>query len=165
MLDGWQRLSFRANDIFIDRARAFCEKHVAQKFDDEYNCYPMEVYSQVVNGKNYKVLLLGKHFKTNEFKCFSSITWVPATQRPQPEFKEDTFKVTDGTACALSAEKEGKLKSSVKEFFKGEEKEFTPIKFFENALDGANVYVLKVGDNYVGAYEVGDEIKIDCILN
>ena len=45
MLDGWQRLSFRANDIFIDRARAFCEKYVAQKFDDEYNCYPMEVYS------------------------------------------------------------------------------------------------------------------------
>ncbi len=65
----------------------------------------------------------------------------------------------------INAEKVEKLKSSVKEFFKGEEKEFTPIKFFENALDGANVYVLKVEDNYVGAYEVGDEIKIDCILN
>ena len=44
MLGGWQRLSFKANDLFIDRARAFCEKHIAQKFDDEYNCYPMEVY-------------------------------------------------------------------------------------------------------------------------
>ena len=124
----------------------------------------MEVYCQTVNGKNYKVLILGKHFKTNEFKCFSSITWVPATKRPQPELKEDTFKAIDGTACTLSAEKEGKLKGSIKDFFK-EEKDFTPIKFFENALDGANVYVLKVGDNFVGAYEVGDEIKIDCVLN
>ena len=164
MLGGWQRLSFRANDLFIDRARSFCEKHVAQKFDDEYNCYPMEVYSQVVNGKNYKVLLLGKHFKTNEFKCFTSVTWVPAGPRPQPELKEDTFKAIDGTACALSDEKKGKLKGSVKNFFK-EDKDFTPVKFFENALDGANVYVLKVGEQYVGAYEVGDNIEIDCVLN
>ena len=60
----------------------------------------------------------------------------------------------------INAEKVEKLKSSIKEFFKGEEKEFTPIKFFENALEGANFYVLKVRDNYVGVYEVRDEIKL-----
>ena len=163
MLGGWQRLSFRANDMFIDRARAFCEKHAAKKFEDEYNCYPMEVYSQVVNGKNYKVLLLGKHFKnSNDFKCFFSVTWVPAGPRPQPELKEDTFKAIDGKECNLTAEKKEKLKASVKAFFK-EEKDFTPVKFFENALDGANVYVLKVGNDYVGAYEVGDEVTVDCV--
>ena len=164
MLGGWQRLSFRANDLFIDRARSFCEKHIAEKYNDEYICSPMEVYSQVVNGKNFKVLLLGKHFKTNDFKCFSSVTWVPASQRPQPEFKEDTFKSTDGTECKLTAEKSDKLKSSVKAFFKAD-KEFTPVKFFENALDGANVYVLKVGEQFVGVYEVGDEMTVDCVLN
>ena len=163
MLGGWQRLSFRANDLFIDRARSFCKSHVAKKFNDEYNCYPMEVYSQVVNGKNYKVLILGKHFKTNEFKCFSAVTWVPASQRPQPELKEDTFKAVDGTACTLTADKQEKLKGSVKAYFK-EDKAFEPVKFFENALDGANVYVLKVGDNFVGAYETGDEITIDCLI-
>ena len=47
----------------------------------------------------------------------------------------------------------------MKNFFK-EDKDFTPVKFFENALDGANVYVLKVGEQYVGAYEVGDNIDI-----
>ena len=161
MLGGWQRLSFKANDMFIDRARAFCEKHAAQKFNDEYICYPMEVYSQVVNGKNIKVLILGKHFKTNEFKCFSSVTWFPPGTRPQPELKEDTFKAVEGTDCTLTDDKKGKLKNSVKDFFK-EEKDFTPVKFFENALDGANVYVLKVGDKYVGAYEVGDKIEVDC---
>ena len=164
MLGGWQRLSFRANDLFIDRARSFCESHIAEKFNDEYDCSPMEVYSQVVNGKNFKVLLLGKHFKTKEFKCFSSVTWVPAGQRPQPEFKEETFKACDGTECKLTADKEGKLKNSLKTFFKGD-KDFTPVKFFENALDGANVYVLKVGDSFVGAYETGDEITIDCVMN
>ena len=161
MLGGWQRLSFKANDMFIDRARAFCEKHAAQKFNDEYICYPMEVYSQVVNGKNIKVLILGKHFKTNEFKCFSLVTWFPPGTRPQPELKEDTFKAVEGTDCTLTDDKKGKLKNSVKDFFK-EEKDFTPVKFFENALDGANVYVLKVGDKYVGAYEVGDKIEVDC---
>ncbi len=104
MLDGWQRLSFRANDIFIDRARAFCEKHVAQKFNDEYNCYPMEVYSQVVNGKNYKVLLLGKHFKTNEFKCFSSIMG-SSHSKTTTRIQRNSFKAIDGTACALMPKK------------------------------------------------------------
>jgi hypothetical protein len=77
MLAGWKRLSFRANDLFIDEARSFCKKHVATKFNGEYICTPMEVYSQVVNGKNYKVLLLGKHSQTKDFKCFSGITYFP----------------------------------------------------------------------------------------
>ena len=161
---GWTRLSFRANDLFIDRARSFCESHIAQKFNDEYNCSPMEVYSKEENGKHFKVLILGKHFKKDEFKCFSSVTFVPAGPRPQPELKEDTFKSIDGTSCTLSAEKEEKLKNSVKNFFKGD-KDYTLVKFFENALDGGNVYVLKVGDQYIGAYEVGDEISIDCIVH
>ena len=52
----------------------------------------------------------------------------------------------------------------MKTFFKGD-KEFTPVKFFENALDGANVYVLKVGDQFIGVYEVGDELRVDCVIN
>ena len=164
MLGGWKRRSFKENDMLIDRSRQFCERHVASKFNDEYICSPMEVYSQVVNGQNFKVLVLGKHFKTNDFKCFSSVTWVPASPKPKPEFKEDTFKALDGTTCTLSAEKEGKLKGAIKAYFK-EDKAFTPVKFFENALDGANVYVLKVGDGFAGAYEVGDEVTIDCVLN
>ena len=164
MLGGWKRLSFRANDAFIDRSRQFCESHVAQKFNDEYNCYPMEVYLKEENGKNYKVLLLGKHFKKDEFKCFSSVTVVPEGKRPQPELKEDTFKAVDGTECKLSAEKQDKLKAAVKAHFKGE-KAFTPVKFFENALDGANVYVLQVDGNYVGVYEVGDELTVDCVAH
>ena len=153
MLGGQKRLSFEANDMLIDRARAFCEKHVAQKFNDEYICFPMEVYSQVVNGVNYKVLILGKHSKNNDFKCFSSLTWVPPGPIPYPEFKEDTFKAVDGKECTLTAEKKEKFKAAVKNYFK-EEKDFTPVKFFENALDGANIYVLKVENCYVTAYEV-----------
>ena len=164
MLDGWERLSPFTNSLYIDRARYFCQKHISQKFDDEYKCTLMEVYSQVVNGKNFKVLILGKNRKTNEFKCFTAITWLPANPRPEPEFKEDTFKVIDGTTCTLNAEKEGKLKGSIKAYFK-EEKDFTPIQFFENVIDSANVYVLKVGDKFAGAFEVGEEIKIDCTLN
>ena len=164
MLAGWKRLSFRANDLFIDEARSFCKKHVATKFNGEYICTPMEVYSQVVNGKNYKVLLLGKHSQTKDFKCFSGITYFPPGQIPEPQFKEDTFKATDGTECKLTAEKSDKLKSSVKEYFQ-EDKEFTPIKFFENAFEGANVYVLKVGNQFIGVLEAGNEMSVDCILN
>ena len=166
MLKGWKRLSFEANDFFIDRSRSLCEKIVAQKFDDEYICHSMEVYSQTVDvkGKNYKVLLLGKHCKTHDFKCFTSCIWYPEGPIPQPELKEETFKAIDGTACTLTDDKKVKLKNSVKNYFR-EEKEYTPVKFFENALEGANVYVLKVGEHYVCAYEVGDNIEIDCILN
>ena len=44
-------------------------------------------------------------------------------------------------------------------------KDFTPVKFFENALDGANVYVLKVDEKYVGVFEVGNEFTVDCHLH
>ena len=56
------------------------------------------------------------------------------------------------------------MKSSVKAFFK-EDKEFTPVKFFENAFDGANAYVLKLGNQFLGVYELGDEMTVDCILD
>ena len=156
MLGDWKRLSFRANDVFIDRSRQFCEKYAAQKFNDEYICYPMEVYYKEENGKNYKVLLLGKHFKKYEFKCFSSVTVVPEGKRPQPELKEDTFKATDGTDCTLDAEKQVKLKAALSQ------KDFTLVKFFENALDGGNVYLLKVDERYFGVFEAGNEFNVDC---
>ena len=101
--------------------------------------------------------------KSNDFKCFTSVTWFPAVQRPEPEFKEDTFMTLDGTECKLNAEKEDKIKKAIKLYFK-EDKLFTPVKFFENAIEGGNVYVIKVEEKYVGIYEVNDEIKVDCIF-
>ena len=163
MLGGWERLSFKANDMLIDRARTFCEKQVAEKFNDEYNCSAMEVYSQLVNGKNYKVLLLGKHFKKEEFKCFTGVTYVPLGERPHPKFQEDSFKAVDGTPCTLAGDKREKIKNALKAHYK-EDKDFEPVKFFENALDGANVYVLKVGTVFVGVYECGNEVTVDCVV-
>ena len=164
-MEGWKRLSFRENSAFIDRSRSFCESHVARNFNDEYNCYPMEVYcKEEPEGKTYKVLILAKHFQKDEFKVFTSCTFVKECKRPQPEFKEETFKSKDGTECALSDAKKAKIKSSINTFFKGE-KDFQMVKFFENALDGANVYVVKIDGKYAGVYEIGDEVKVDCTLN
>ena len=164
-MEGWKRLSFRENSAFIDRARSLCESHIAEKFKDEYNCYPMEVYcKEAPEGKTYKVLILGKHFKQDQFKVFSSCTFVQESKRPQPKFQAETFKSSDGTECALNDEKKAKIKNSINTFFKAE-KDFQCIKFFENALDGANVYVVKVDGKYAGVYEVGEEVTIDCTLN
>ena len=68
----------------------------------------LEVYSQVVNGQNFKVLLLGKHSKNKDYKCFSAITYFPPGQIPRPQFKEDAFKATDGAEWKLTAEKSDK---------------------------------------------------------
>ena len=164
-MEGWKRLSFRENNAFIDRARSFCEKHVAEKFEDAYNCFPMEVYcKEETGGKTFKVLILGKHFQKDEFKMFSACSYVKESKHPQPEFKEDTFKALDGTDCSLTDEKKAKVKNAITTYFKGE-KEFQPVKFFENALDGANVYIAKVDGKYAGIYEVGDEITVDCVAH
>ena len=101
MLAGWKRLSFIANDLFIDETRGFCKKHVDTKIIGEYICTPMEVYSQVLNGQNFKVLLLGKHSKNKDYKCFSAITYFPPGQISRSQFKEDTFKDTDGAEWKL----------------------------------------------------------------
>ena len=162
-MEGWKRLSFRENNAFIDRARTFCEQHVAEKFQDAYNCFPMEVYcKEETGGKTFKVLILGKHFQKDEFKMFSACSYVAESKHPQPEFKEDTFKALDGTDCSLTDEKKAKVKNAITAYCKGE-KEFQPIKFFENALDGANAYIVKIDGKYAGIYEVGDEITVDCV--
>ena len=93
---------------------------------------------------------------------FSACSYVAESKHPQPEFKEDTFKALDGTDCSLTDEKKAKVKNAITAYFKGE-KEFQPVKFFENALDGANAYIAKVDGKYAGIYEVGDEITIDCV--
>ena len=161
-MQGWKRLSFRENSAHIDRARSFCQKHVAEKFNDEYICYPMEVYcKEDKDGKTFKVLILGKHFKNEEFKIFSADTFVKESKRPQPEFLEESFKSSDGTQMSLADDKKAKMKNSVNNYFKGE-KDFQCVKYFENALDGANVYVIKVDGKFAGVYEVGDEITVDC---
>ena len=41
MLAGWKRLSFIANDLFIDETRGFCKKHVDTKIIGEYICTPI----------------------------------------------------------------------------------------------------------------------------
>ena len=156
MLGGWKRLSFKEHDVFIDDVRHFCEMLVKHKFNDEYNCYPMEVYYKEDNGKNYKILLLGKHSKKDEFKCFSSVIVFPEGKMPCPELKKDSFKVLDWTDCTeLKIENELRLSGFLR-------KDFTPVKIFENALDGANAYVLKVDGQYVGVFENGFEFYIDC---
>ena len=159
MFGGWKRLSFKENDAFIDRARQFCAKKVAKDFNDEYKLSPLEVYSQVVNGKNFKVLLVGKHFKNGDLKCFTGVTNVPAGPKPQPVFLDNTFKAVDGKDCTLAADKKDKLTKAVTDYFKGA-KDFEAVKVFE--LDGANVYVLKVGNDLVGAFECGDVCEVDC---
>ena len=117
-MEGWKRLSFRENSAFIDRARSLCESHIAEKFKDEYNCYPMEVYcKEAPEGKTYKVLILGKHFKQDQFKVFSSCTFVQESKRPQPKFQAETFKSSDGTECALNDEKKSKNKKLDKYLF------------------------------------------------
>ena len=161
-MEGWKHLSFRENSMFIDRARSFCESHIAEKFKDEYNCYPMEVYcKEDKDGKTYKVLILGKHFKEDKFKVFTGCTFVKEGKRPQPEFQEETFKSCDGTDCTLADDKKVKIKNSINAYFKGE-KDFEPLKYFENALDGANAYVVKVDGKYAAIYEIGDEVTVDC---
>ena len=161
-MEGWKQLSFKENNMNIDRARSFCENHIVEKFGDIYNCYPMEVYcKEDKEGKTFKVLILGKHLKNEEFKIFSACTYVKEEKRPQPEFKEDTFKSNDGTDCTLTDEKKAKIKNAINSCFKGE-KDFQCIKFFENALDGANVYVAKVDGKYAGIYEIGNYVKVDC---
>ena len=66
MLGGWTRLSFEMNDLYINSSRQMSETKIAEKTNDEYDLYPLEVYSQLVNGTNYNLLFAGRHFKIKQ---------------------------------------------------------------------------------------------------
>ena len=75
-----------------------------KKFNDEYKCYPMEVYYKKENGKKkLQSLNFGKRFQKRWFKYLSSLAVVPEGERSQPQLKEDTFKAVDGAECKLSS--------------------------------------------------------------
>lgn len=54
---GWKRQSFESNSMIIDRCRQQGEDSIRAEFgknDDTTLVYPLEIYSQLVNGINYK---------------------------------------------------------------------------------------------------------------
>ena len=78
MLRGWTRLSFEMNDLYINSSRQMSETKIAEKTNDEYDLYPLEVYSQLVNGTNYNLLFAGSHFQDKtKIKLFKTTVYKP----------------------------------------------------------------------------------------
>ncbi len=73
LVGGWTKRSFEENDMLIDRSRVLVEK----KFFEEQNLNegdaeitPIAIYSQLVNGYNFKIVFAARLRATNEFSLY-----------------------------------------------------------------------------------------------
>lgn len=68
-MGSWTKESLYSNDLMIDRSRQAAEKHYYELTGlskQEARVYPFAVYSQLVNGVNYKILFAVKNKNTGE---------------------------------------------------------------------------------------------------
>ena len=70
IVGGWVKRSFRENDMNIDRSRVLAEKKYYELTgNNEANSFvePISVYSQLVNGYNFRIFVSAKNTNSNEF--------------------------------------------------------------------------------------------------
>lgn len=69
LVGGWVKRSFEENDMYINRARVAAEKKYFEQTnsdDSTVDVTPVSIYSQLVNGLNFKIILAARNMNTND---------------------------------------------------------------------------------------------------
>jgi len=166
MLGGWKRLSFEMNDLFINSSRQMSETKISEKTNDEYDLYPLEVYSQVVNGTNYNLLFAGRHFKDKtKIKLFKTTVYKPLGDKPQLSLDNDPVMVEPSDNKFNDNTVETKVSNVVSSYF-GINGVFKVDKFFSEVYgSGCNVYTMNTEKGTAVVFESNGEFKVDAVMN
>ena len=166
MLGSWTRLSFEMNDIYINSARQMSETKITQQTNDEYDLFPLEIYSQLVNGTNYKLLFAARHFKDkSNIKLFTSTVYKPLGDQPQLSLG-DVATIDCSNNAFNDTGKEIKISTAVSSYL-GVNGIFKVQKFFNDVLGQgtSNVYCVNTDKGTAVVYESGEEFKVDALIN
>ena len=166
MLGGWQRLSFEMNDLYINSSRQMSETKITEKTNDEYDLFPLEVYSQVVNGVNYHLLFAGRHFQDKtKIKLFKTTVYKPLGDQPQLSLNDDPVMIEPNQNKFNDNGIEMKVSNTVSSYF-GINGVLKVDKYFSDVYgNGCNVYTVVTEKGTAVVYETNGEFKVDAVMN
>ena len=88
-LGGWTRDSFQSNNAYIDRCRSIGENAIITKYNltsSQNDFYPIEIYKQLVNGFNYKIVYLVYNSISNETHLYTAVVYTGPFSSSSPVF-------------------------------------------------------------------------------
>ena len=88
-LGGWTRDSFQSNNAYIDKCRSIGENAIITKYNltsSQNEFYPIEIYKQLVNGFNYKIVYLVYNSISNETHLYTAVVYTGPFSSSIPVF-------------------------------------------------------------------------------
>lgn len=156
---GWIKDSLTKNSLYIDRSRSLAEKTILSKYnldENKYSAYPLEIYSQLVNGFNYKLIFAFYNTENQDIEIYSGIVYSGPFSQQVPNFEaKETKKFTETNGILQSNEKNSiskVLKEYFNEYFKSSYSTFSSYSIYDNLVDTKDktmIYVLNVQDEKV----------------
>ena len=166
---GWKRESFEANSMLLDRCRQEGEDTIRANFgknDDTTLVYPLEIYSQLVNGMNYKVVYALYDLYTDEVEVYTSTIYTGPFGKVSNDFESvnadllESTEIPSNDAVLLS-----KIEKATKEYMNINDLEDIHImKTFLNPITRkTKVYVVKTesDEGQFILFEDDGDVKVD----
>lgn len=155
LVGGWTKRSFAENDMLIDRSRVLVEK----KFIEEQNLNegdveitPIAIYSQIVNGYNFKIVFAARYRETNEFTLHEYKVYCGpfgSTELNTPKLSA-TKQLAKGKPLLFAAAQYTNIHKAIMEYYSTQNSlnYVSKVERYEAPLDDMNIFVAyaKVGD-------------------
>lgn len=164
LVGGWVKRTFAENDLFLDRARVTAENQYYSETgtnDSEVDLSPLCVYSQLVNGLNFKIVFSARNMKTNaldlyEYQVYSGP--FGGNNVPQPKVTKST-KLQKGKPLLFAAAEYTDIHKAISSYYSTSNSlsHISSVVKYESPLDGLQLFIVKA--------QVNDEpLKKTCVV-
>lgn len=153
-MGSWQKDTFAANDIRIDRARQAAEAkyfQITNEKEEDIELIPLAVYHQLVNGLNYKIIFAARNYNDNslEFYDYDVYTGPFGSEANNFEYEVlSTAKLPIENNLSINSSKFGKINDACAQYIKdtrGERIAFVrTLRTNQNVIYNFGIYVVKI---------------------
>ena len=170
---GWKRESFEANSMILDRCRQQGEDAIRANFgknDDTTLVYPLEIYSQLVNGMNYRVVYAFYDMYTDEVEVYTSTIYTGPFGKVGNDFESvnadllESTEVPSNDALLLA-----KIEKATKEYMNNNALEDVHIEktFFNPITRSTKAYVVRTesDEGQFILFNDGEELRVDAYID
>ena len=176
-LGGWTRVSFQSNNVYIDRCRSIGENAIISKYNltsSQNDFYPIEIYKQLVNGFNYKIVYLVYNSILNETHLYTAVVYTGPFSSARPVFTliNTNEHKEEKKGVIISKEIKTKIEKAINEYTSTNNKVNIIIdKLITNVINSnkTNVYLVHIKslvnkEEFCIFEDENGDMKIDAVI-
>lgn len=146
---GWVKRSFAENDLYIDRARVTAENKFFEETgtnDSEIDLTPLCIYSQLVNGLNFKMVFSARNMKTNALDLYEYVVYTgPFGQSaPQPKVTKSN-QLKKGKPLLFSAAEYTDIHKAISQYYSTSNSlnHVSSVVKYESPIEELGIFIVK----------------------